>query len=89
VTGNSDGLAARLPKSEFLIKILERIDRPLISTSLNLSGRKDITPKHLANHFTDKKSLPDLVVDIGGRGRRRHSRLIDLREESKPLVLRK
>jgi L-threonylcarbamoyladenylate synthase len=90
LTGNYDGLAVRLPKSKFLIKILDDIGRPLVSTSLNLSGQNNIsTPKYLVDYFSKKGPLPDLVVDAGECRRRRPSRLIDLRDENNPLILRK
>ena len=89
LTENSDGLAVRLPKSKFLIKILKMVKRPLVSTSLNLSGQKSISdPEDIFRHFPEKKYRPDLVVDSGSCRRRRPSRLIDLRDDSRPIVVR-
>lgn len=87
--GNSDGLAWRLPKNDFLIKILKIVRRPLVSTSFNLSGQPDLTdPQYLSDYFSARQR-PDLVVDSGQCRRRRPSRLIDLRNEERPLILRK
>lgn len=87
---NLGSLALRLPKSNFLIKILKVIKKPLVSTSLNLSGQINITDlKDLANYFSSNKKSPDLVIDSGKCLRRRPSRLIDLSRESKPVILRK
>lgn len=90
LTGNVKGLAVRLPKSKFLIKILEKVDCPLVSTSLNLSGKKEITnlsKLHLT--FPKKNNCPDLVVDAGASPQINASRLIDLRNEEEPIIIRK
>jgi L-threonylcarbamoyladenylate synthase len=90
LTGNSDGLAVRLPKSKFLIKILKSVKRPLVSTSFNLSGQTAISrPARLFHYFPDKKQRPDLVIDSGLCRRWRPSRLIDLRNDRQPVIIRK
>lgn len=90
LTGDSDGLALRLPKNEFLLKILEKVKRPLISTSLNVSGRENIRNlKFLLHYFPKKWRRPDLVIDIGQCRRRKPSRLIDWRNRDRAVVLRK
>jgi L-threonylcarbamoyladenylate synthase len=87
--GSAKSLALRLPKDRFLIKILKAVGNPLVSTSLNLSGRPNITDlKNLADYFPKKLEQPDLVVDRG-ISRRRPSKLIDFRDESHPLILRR
>jgi len=90
LTGDSDGLAVRLPKSKFLTKILEAVKVPIVSTSLNLGGQASISDlKLLMHHFPKKKYRPDLVVDTGKCRRIKPSRLIDLRPAGGPLVIRK
>lgn len=87
--GDSDGLAWRLPKNDFLIKILKIVRKPLVSTSFNLSGQPDlIDPQYLSDYFFGRQQ-PDLVISSGRCRRRRPSRLIDLRNEERPLILRK
>lgn len=89
LTGNSDGLAVRLPKSKFLIKIIEKAGCPLVSTSLNFSGQSDIKNlKKLAEYFPKKSDRPDLVIDTGPPLRCRPSRLIDLRVPDRAIVIR-
>jgi L-threonylcarbamoyladenylate synthase len=86
----SDGLAIRLPKSKFLIKIIKKVDCPLVSTSLNLSGEKNINDfSKLNKYFPRKSNRPDLVIDAGRARKRKPSRLIDLRNEDKPIIIRK
>ena len=90
LTGDSDGLAMRLPKSAFLVKIIKKVGVPLVSTSFNLSGQKNIINfNELTKYFPDKKNCPDLVLNAGRAKRRKPSRLFDLREEKNPLLLRK
>ncbi|MEI6529083.1 MAG: L-threonylcarbamoyladenylate synthase [Candidatus Falkowbacteria bacterium] len=90
LTRGSDGLAVRLPKSVFLIKILGKVNCPLVSTSLNLSGQKNITDLHrLHYYFPKKNNRPDLVIDAGPSPQKRPSRLIDLRDENAPIIIRK
>lgn len=86
----SNGLAIRLPKSKFLIKIIKKVDCPLVSTSLNLSGEKNINDfSKLNKYFPRKSNRPDLVIDAGRARKRKPSRLIDLRNEDKPIIIRK
>jgi len=90
LTGISDGLALRLPKSKFLIKILDRVGVPLVSTSLNVSGEEAIPDlKNLAAAFPTAGQNIDLIVDTGRSHRRKPSRLIDMRGQGRPIVLRK
>lgn len=90
LTRGSDGLAIRLPKSKFLIKIIEKVKYPLVSTSLNLSGQKNITDLSRLNLvFPKKNNRPDLIVDAGLSPQSRPSRLIDLRNEDEPVIIRK
>lgn len=89
LTKNSDGLALRLPKSKFLIKIIEKTGCPLVSTSLNFSGQADITNlKKLTQYFPQKADRPDLVIDTGPAPRRKPSRLVDLRLPARAIVMR-
>lgn len=90
LTGKSDGLAARLPKLDFLIKILEEVKQPIVSTSLNLTGREAINnPKDISKFFPLKGKQPDLVVDAGVCRRSKASAILDLRGNLNPEVIRK
>ena len=90
LTRNVEGLALRLPKSKFLIKILDKVDCPLVSTSLNLSGQKEIKNLSKLNlTFPKKNNRPDLVVDAGPSPQTKASRLINLMDENDPIIIRK
>ena len=83
LTGSSLGLGFRLPKSNFLRKILSMVEAPLVSTSLNLSGQTVLsTPGAEVAKFK-----VDLVIDAGIL-KNRASRLIDL-SGAKARVIRK
>jgi len=86
--GPGGSLAVRLPKSKFLIKIIGAVKRPLVSTSLNLSGQPPLSNLRRLTDYFSTGQTPDLVVDAGPSGRTKPSRLIDLRGE-RPIVLRK
>jgi len=83
-----DGLAVRLPKSEFLIKIITASGVPLVSTSANLSGQEPIkNPQDIKSALGQKK--PQLIIDGGKCLKTRASRLLDLREYPQIKILRK
>lgn len=79
LSGGRDTLAFRLPKSDFLIKILKSLKLPLVSTSLNISGRAPLNdPRLISDYFKSRRLWPDLVIDSGYCRRRRPSRVLDL-----------
>lgn len=87
---SSQGLALRLPKSVFLIKILKKLPCPLVSTSVNLSGEPALnSPRAIKSYFATKKLKPGLLVAAGTSPRRKPSQLIDLRLKEQVIVLRK
>jgi len=87
LSAKKSSLGARLPKSEFLTKMIREVGAPIVSTSLNQSGAKPLTEvKNLANHFSKNKI--DLVADAGIR-KGQPSKLIDLRDLKNIKILRK
>ena len=76
---SSDGnISLRLPKSEFLIKMIRRLGVPIISTSLNRSGDKPFrNVKNLEKVFT-KKLSPDFVLNSGPSLNTKPSSILDL-----------
>lgn len=87
LTGGQKTIAVRLPKSKFLLKILSGVGQPIVSTSLNKSGEKNLeSVRGLGNYF--KKFKPDLVIDAGVI-KNKPSRLIDARDIGNIKVLRK
>jgi L-threonylcarbamoyladenylate synthase len=87
LTSGLPGLAARLPKSRFLTKMIKKAGVPLVSTSLNLSGKEPLKNiSDLLNYFKDDK--PDLIINAGIKNGK-PSKLIDLRDMNNLIILRK
>lgn len=87
LTGGINSVAVRLPKNDFLIKMIRGVNKPIVSTSLNLSGNKYINNLNsLDKYFKNYK--PDLVIDSGKIKKNKPSKIIDLRNMSKIKTLR-
>jgi L-threonylcarbamoyladenylate synthase len=80
IISDSGGLSCRLPKSDFLIKIIRKANAPIISTSLNLSGEAPLVEVDKLDNIFFGKDKPDLIVNVGRAKKKKPSRLIDLRE---------
>ena len=89
LTGKFDSLALRLPKSKILIKIIKELGEPIISTSLNLSGQKNLSDPSEFDKYFFLKNKAKLIVNSGKCRRKKASRLVDLSEEGKITILRK
>jgi len=87
---SKDGsIALRLPKRPFLIKIIEELNIPLISTSLNISGSEVVNDLKLIknNYFRNEK--PDIILNEGMCKNKKPSKIIDLRDVNNILIIRK
>ncbi|MEK7624604.1 MAG: L-threonylcarbamoyladenylate synthase [Patescibacteria group bacterium] len=90
-----EGLAAenktigiRIPDYKLIDSLFEKINFPLAQTSANISGNQATTKiKEVLKQFTDKKTMPDLIVDTGDLPENKPSKIIDLTRE-KPLIIR-
>jgi L-threonylcarbamoyladenylate synthase len=78
-------LALRLPKSDFLIKLIKSLNVPLISTSFNFTGKELININQAEKIFNKQLFSPDILVKIQKQLKSRPSRLIDLKED--PLII--
>lgn len=87
LTGGLATQAVRLPKNNFLIRIVKKIGMPLVSTSLNLSGEPPILELKNIEKILNKEK-PDLIIDAG-RLKNKASKIIDIRDINKVKVLRK
>lgn len=77
VTAGLENIAVRLPKDDFLTKIIKRVNIPLISTSLNVTGKKPVNNiKNILKYFTGLK--PDLVIDDKDFVEKKPSKIIDI-----------
>jgi len=92
LTSGLDSIAVRLPadlpKNDFLIRIVRGVKKPIVSTSLNISGEENLEEvAEIKKYF--KKQRPDLVIDAGKIRRVKPSRVVDLREVGKIKIVRK
>jgi len=84
--GDINSLAVRLPKNDFLVKIISKAGFPIVSTSLNKTGEPPLNDvENLEKHF---ECLPDLVVDAGECNNNKPSRLVDIRDIKNIKVIR-
>lgn len=85
---NINKVAIRLPKSRFLTKMIKELDEPIVSSSLNLSGKENISnPREIKKIFSQENGI-DLILNSGICRRRKASRLIDLSDLKNIKVIR-
>jgi len=84
--GAKDGIALRIPKYNFLNILLKKINKPLVQTSVNISGKPTLTKiSDIINQF-DKRDI--LIIDAGNLRKNKSSKILDL-TKNKIEVLRK
>lgn len=87
LANNEGKVAVRLPNSQFLIKIVNRVGQPIVSTSLNISGDRPTTKaSSLEGYFKDEK--PDVVVDIGDMKQTKPSQVWDITDPDNIRIIR-
>jgi L-threonylcarbamoyladenylate synthase len=75
-------IALRIPKHKFLNSLLKKINKPLVQTSVNISGEPVLSK---ISDIIEKFATSDvamLMVDGGNLGKRGSSRIIDLTSKS-------
>lgn len=75
------GLAVRLPKDDFLIKIIKSLACPLVSTSCNISGQRELNNlREIISLFKFNRYKPDFIVNYNkAKSRRKSSTIMDIR----------
>ena len=63
VTANLDTIGVRMPNNKFMLEVIELIGRPIVATSLNISGEQSLVS--LENISSELKGNIDLIVDSG------------------------
>ena len=76
IRGKDNSLAFRLPKDDFLIKIIIRLNIPLVSTSFNISGEE--YNENFLLKFKEFSLNPDIIVDSGKSKNIKGSRIINI-----------
>jgi tRNA A37 threonylcarbamoyladenosine synthetase subunit TsaC/SUA5/YrdC len=87
LSGGQDSLAVRLPKSDFIAKIIKKVKTPLVSTSLNKTGDKNLVAICGFEEYFGNIS-PDLAINAG-KLQQKASKLVDLRDIESIKILRK
>jgi len=80
-------LAVRLPKSDFLRKMIRELSVPLVSTSANISGEA-VLDANLAWQKFKREPRPNLIL-FGGKNNKLASKLLLLNERGDQEILRK
>ncbi len=75
------GVGVRLPKNDFLIKIIKSLKQPIISTSCNLSGQKNLNNyKEIISFFNNISDKPDFLIRFKNiKPKRKASQIFDIR----------
>ncbi len=89
ITHNNSYLAVRLPKSVFLRKMIRALGVPIVSTSVNISGQKNISA-YDAPYYFKSGPRPALIVlsQKNNNLNKTASRLLSLDEEANIKILR-
>ena len=81
---DKDTIALRIPNYKFLNDLIEKIDKPLVQTSVNISGEPSLTDiKEIIKQFIIQKNQPDLIIDAGDLSRRQRRRGSSKKSEQK------
>ena len=87
VENKDGGVAVRIPKNKFVLDLLKKINKPIISTSLNIADEPLIED---LNDIKEKfKILPDLVVCAQINKNETVSSVIDITNIKNIRILRK
>lgn len=84
LTGGKDTIGIRIPKHEFLLKLLARLDFSLVQTSVNISGKPPARNPQEYNLM--RRRLVKLVIN-GGKLESKSSTVIDFTGKE-PMILR-
>jgi L-threonylcarbamoyladenylate synthase len=82
------GIAVRLPKNDFLLSLIKALDTPIVSTSLNITGQKELEDvSKVSEYFKDKK--PDVIIDAGKLNKQKPSKIVNLMDMDNIQIIRK
>ncbi len=82
-----ESVSIRIPKNENLRKIIRKLGRPIVSTSVNIHGKKPLAGLGEVEVYFPK-AKPDLIIDAGILKGRKASAIVDLRDGRKPVIIR-
>ncbi len=82
-----DTIAIRIPKHAFLQKLLKKVNRPLVQTSVNISAQEPLKNIEQIIATFGKNRLVGLIIDTGALKGTKPSKVIDF-TSIKPVRLR-
>lgn len=89
LTGWRTTLAIRVPAHEVAKALSRRLGRPIVSTSANISGAKELfDPESVIKIFSNAEKQPNLFLDDGPLAQSKPSTIIDLTKGA-PYILRR
>ncbi|MDP2088032.1 MAG: L-threonylcarbamoyladenylate synthase [Flavobacteriaceae bacterium] len=88
LVADDNSIAIRIPKNEFLIKLIQKFKKPIVSTSANISGDK--SPLNFSEINPDLLKQVDYVVDLDReKVATKSSSIIKLRSNGEVIIIRK
>ena len=79
LTGSSETVAIRIPDNEFISALTNRIDFPIVATSANISGEKNLLdPDKIISKFKSSELKPELFINAGKVENPKPSTIVDL-----------
>ena len=88
LTGNKETVAVRIPDNKFILALTDEINFPIIATSANISGEKNLLdPEKIISKFKSCELKPDLFINAGKVENPKPSTIVDLTTGA-PKILR-
>ncbi len=79
---NKKVIGLRISNNRLVNELVNKINKPLTTTSANISGRPASTKiKEVLKQFKNSKIKPDLVIDAGNLKESKPSTVIDLKQK--------
>lgn len=87
VTAKEDTIAIRIPDCAVTMELMKHLDFPITTTSANISGDEDLlNVDDILKQFSQRSTLPDLVLDAGELPPSKASTIIDLTKDQMRIV---
>lgn len=79
-------LGIRIPKYQFILNLIKKLNRPLAESSVNISGKPPAQNiKEIIKQFKHRKHKPDLILAVSNFKSSKPSIVIDLTQDFKIL----
>jgi len=77
--GKEKTIGLRIPDYRLINELFKKLNRPLVETSANISGRPTLTKiKEIIKQFKSQRYQPDLIIDAGNLFKSKPSVVLDL-----------